>query len=235
MDRFHSVFTLLEEKPSNGYMWSGEETDKKAGNIQARLFMARTLDEMGRNAKLREKQKWSIAKPKLDNARRLPGIYFIDPDDKEFKEIIKTARKKLGTSVAPAMPYKTCKKNKNGETRSKTHDFKSKLVCILEASESTRLRMGECLPNYHEDHFAGKRDNSLQHFNLVHTFILLPQAMKTLAAKAAVDEEWEKLEKIPAWDLTKVRSKSEVIDEARTKGAQVHFASLMDIQGVSLE
>ena len=42
-------------------------------------------------------------------------------------------------------------------------------------------------------------------------------------------KEWEKLEKIPAWDLTKVRSKKEVIDEARTKGAKVHFASLMDI------
>ena len=53
--------------------------------------------------------------------------------------------------------------------------------------------------------------------------------MKIPAAKAAVDKEWEKLEKIPAWDLTKVRSKSEVIDEARTKGAKVHFASLMDI------
>ena len=38
-----------------------------------------------------------------------------------------------------------------------------------------------------------------------------------------------KLEKIPAWDLTKVRSKSEVIEEARTAGATVHFASLMDI------
>ena len=38
-----------------------------------------------------------------------------------------------------------------------------------------------------------------------------------------------KMEKIPAWDLTKVRNKSEVIDEARTSGATVHFASLMDI------
>ena len=37
------------------------------------------------------------------------------------------------------------------------------------------------------------------------------------------------LETIPAWDLTKARSKKEVIDEARTKGAKVHFASLMDI------
>ena len=38
-----------------------------------------------------------------------------------------------------------------------------------------------------------------------------------------------KLEKNSAWDLTKVRSKKEVIDEARTKGKKVHFASLMDI------
>ena len=30
-------------------------------------------------------------------------------------------------------------------------------------------------------------------------------------------------------NLTKVRSKKEVIDEARTSGAKVHFASLMDI------
>ena len=57
----------------------------------------------------------------------------------------------------------------------------------------------------------------------------MPQAMKIPAAKAAVDREWEKLEKIPEWDLTKFRSKKEVIDEARTKGIKVHFASLMDI------
>ena len=53
--------------------------------------------------------------------------------------------------------------------------------------------------------------------------------MKIPAAKAAVDKEWEKLEKISAWNLTRVRSKKEVIDEARTSGAKVHVASLMDI------
>ena len=37
------------------------------------------------------------------------------------------------------------------------------------------------------------------------------------------------MEKILAWQLTKVRNKKEVIDEARTTGAKVHFASLMDI------
>ena len=33
---------------------------------------------------LRERHKWSIEKPKLDNARKLRGIYFIDPEDKEL-------------------------------------------------------------------------------------------------------------------------------------------------------
>ena len=61
--------------------------------------------------------------------------------------------------MAPAMPCKTCKKNKHGETRSKTNDFKSEFACILEASESTRMRMEETLPKYHEDPIAGKGDS----------------------------------------------------------------------------
>ena len=72
----------------------------------------------------------------------------------------------------------------------------------------------------HEDHIAVRGINSLNHYNLVHKFIPMPKAMQIPDAKAAVDKEWEKLEKIPEWDLTKVRSKSEVIDEARTKGAK---------------
>ena len=58
---------------------------------------------MGKRAKLKEKQKWAEEKIHLENARKLRGIYFIDPEDKEFKETIKIARKKLETSVAPAM------------------------------------------------------------------------------------------------------------------------------------
>ena len=62
---------------------------------------------MGRNAKLKEKQKWSHEKLHLDNARKLRGIYCIDPEDKEFRETIKNAGQKLETSVAPAMLCKT--------------------------------------------------------------------------------------------------------------------------------
>ena len=127
------------------------------------------------------------------------------------------------------MPCKISKKNQNLVNHGKSNEIQTRLACILEASESPRLRMGESLPTHHEDHIAGKGDNSLQHCNLVHKFIPVPQAMKNPAAKAAVDKELEKLRKISAWNLTKVRSKKEVIDDARTKGAKVHFASLMDM------
>ena len=46
-------------------------------------------------------------------------------------------------------------------------------------------------------------------------------------------QQWknlEKLEKIPAWQLTEVRNKKEVIDEARNDGRKVNFASLMDLR-----
>ena len=178
---------------------------------------------------LKEKQKWSHEKPKLDNSRQLRGIYFIDPEDKEFEETIKNTREKLETPVAPAMPCKISKNDQNLVTRGKTSEIKSKLACILEASESTSLRMGESFPTHHEGHIERKGDNSLQHYNLVHKFIPMPQAMKIPAAEAAVDKEWETLEKISAWNLTKIRSKKQVIDEARTKGAKVYFASLMDM------
>ena len=132
------------------------ETDKNAANIQARSFMARTLDENGKNVQLKERQTWSREKPKLDNARKLRGVYFIDPEDEEVKLTIKNARNNLETPMAPALPCKTSKEQSAWVTRSKTNEIKSKLACILEASESTRLRMVESLPNHHEDHIAAK-------------------------------------------------------------------------------
>ena len=113
---------------------------------------------MGKHAKLKEKQKWSNEKLHLENARKLRGIYCIDPEEKEIKETIKNACKKLETSVAPAMPRKIMKKNCGSGGSNK---IKTSLACILEADESTRLRRRNSLSSHHDDHIAGKGDKSI--------------------------------------------------------------------------
>ena len=76
-------FTILNEKPPYGYTWSEERlTSKKTTSRPDTLW-----PEMWKHI--------SIEKPKLDNARRLRGIYFIDPEDDECQETMKNARRKL--------------------------------------------------------------------------------------------------------------------------------------------
>ena len=70
------------------------------------------------------------------------------------------------------------------------------------------------------------------HYNITIWFTNLFLCLKLgkfLQRKQRWTRNGEKLEKISAWNLTKVKSKKKVIDEARTAGATVHFASLMDI------
>ena len=69
-------------------------------------------------------------------------------EDEEFKETkIKNARKKLETSVAPSMPCKNMKNCGSGAS----NKIQTKLACILEADEPTRMRMGNSIPQNHED------------------------------------------------------------------------------------
>ena len=77
-------------------MWSGGRSTRKQRTSRPDHLWPELWEKMGNNAKLNEKEKLH-----LDNARKLRGIYFIDPEDKEFKETIKNARNKLETPMAP--------------------------------------------------------------------------------------------------------------------------------------
>ena len=127
-----------------------------------------------------------------------------------------------------AMPWRL-QHRKHKETCCTVGQHKTKYACIVEADESLRIRMEGSQSKSHEDHIEGRGMNSLSHYNLVHKFNPMPQALKIPDAKAAVEKELEKLEKIPAWLLTKVKNKSEVIAEARNKGPTIHYASSMDL------
>ena len=93
----------------DGYMWSEGRLTRKQLTSRPDHLWSELWKSMGKHAKLKEKQKWSNEKIHLENARKLRGIYFIDPEDTEFKETIKNARKKVEISVAPAMPCKIMK------------------------------------------------------------------------------------------------------------------------------
>ena len=136
-------------------------------------------------SKLKEKQKGAIEKPKLDNARRLRGIYFIDPDDEEFKRIMENVRRKLEIPRPAACRLQRCPCE---ETCCAVGEHKTKDACLVEADESMRIRMGGSHNKKHEDRIAGKGMNSPCHYNLVRKFIPMPQAMKIPNAKAAVEK-----------------------------------------------
>ena len=48
---------------------------------------------MSKVAKKHEKEAWAIEKPKLDNARKLRGIYFVDPEEEEYEETRRKRKK----------------------------------------------------------------------------------------------------------------------------------------------
>ena len=64
-----TLLTLFEEKPPDGYMWSRERLTKRQVTSRPDHLWPELWIKLGRNAKLKEKHKWSDEKPKLDNAR----------------------------------------------------------------------------------------------------------------------------------------------------------------------
>ena len=116
---------------------------------------------------------------------------------------MKAARRKLEVPMPAAMPCKIPIQS-SGETHRNIGKRKTKNAYVVDADEYTRPRLEGSGHKHHQDRITAKGMNSFTHHSLVHKFI-------------------------PAWQLTKVRNKKEVIDEARNKGRKVHFASLMDL------
>ena len=85
-------FIVLNEKPPDGYTWSGKRLTKKPSTSRPDNVWPDMRKHMSDASKRKEKQKWAIEKPKLDNARRIRAIFYIEPDDEEFKRMMKNAR-----------------------------------------------------------------------------------------------------------------------------------------------
>ena len=153
VDRIHEIHVIGWETSSRACVvwWAPDKDPSNCQNMCGLRFGLACR-------KQQEKQDWAVEKPKLDNAGKLRGTNFIDPEDEEHQETIeKNARKKLETPMEAATPCKM-------ETRERfkdlletvasgtlTHTRKPKCTCIVEAHESTRKRLECTLPRNHED------------------------------------------------------------------------------------
>ena len=141
-------YLLLTERPLDGYTWSGEvKLTRKQNNLPSRQCMARYVEKM--SAKKKAKQRGAIEKPKL---------FFIEPNDEEFKLTMKAARRKVGSSDASCNALQ-----KTEKVVEKTHRSigkrKTKYACVVDADESTRPRLEGAVHKYHQDHITEKRMN----------------------------------------------------------------------------
>ena len=152
--------------------------DKKTNDLQARHFVARDLERYVRCIETQRKAKVGDRETKARQCQKIAWCLLhwswwwgIQGSHEKYmwKDVNSDASRNALQTVAQL--------NEEHETQ---------YACIVEADESIRKRMEGSRHKNHEDHIAGKGMNSLSHYNLVHKFIPLPQAMKIPDAKAAV-------------------------------------------------
>ena len=80
---FTKVQILEEKKPPSGYMWLRERRTKIQATARPDYLWLEMWSCMSNAAQKKEKEEWAMEKLKVDSARRLSGIYFIDPEDGE--------------------------------------------------------------------------------------------------------------------------------------------------------
>ena len=180
-------FVLLKERPPEGYAWSGWRLTRKQTTSRPDDVWPDMWKFMSDAAKKKAKQRWAIEKPKLDNARQLKGIFFIEPNDEEFKLTMKAARRKLEVPMPAAMPCKIPIKN-SGETHHNIVKRKTKYACVVDADECTRPRLEGAGHKPHQDQITAKGMNSITHYSLVHKFIPGQRMEKTGENSGMADE-----------------------------------------------
>ena len=157
-------FALLSDKPPDGYTWSRRRLTRIQTTSRPDTLWPEMWKHMSDASKRKEKHKWAIEKPKLENARRLRGIYFMMRNSSFFEKC-----RKLEIPMPAATPF-NLQRCPYRETCCAVGEHKTKYACIVEADESTRERLEGTLHKYLEDHVAGKGMNSMSHNSFVQIY-----------------------------------------------------------------
>ena len=84
LERIHKVH-FIERKTSKAIYVVGRRLTKIQATTRSGHVCPEVWTKIGNAAQNRERQEWTKERLKLDNARRLRGIYFIDPGDEEYR------------------------------------------------------------------------------------------------------------------------------------------------------
>ena len=138
-------------------------------------------------AKRKAKQTWAIEKPKLDNARQLRGIFYIEPDDEEFTHTIRNARRKLEIPMPAAMP---CKQDQ---------------ICLYcRCRRNYEDTIGRCTAQVSRRSHLCKRNKFTTPVQFDAQVYSDASSIKNSGCEGSSGKIMETLVKIAAWQLTKV-------------------------------
>ena len=174
-------FTSLKEKTSRRtYMVRGE-IDKAAGNIQGRSFVTRNLERHVKGIQAKRDATMGERETEARQCQKAEGYFY------SSTQTIQSSKKnqKMRGESWKSRQNLLCLQDGNLETLRLKDNCKSKCACIVEASESTRMRMEGTLTKNHEDHIAGKGENSLQHYNLVHQIYSYASSYENSGSKSS--------------------------------------------------
>ena len=163
------------------------ETDKKTNNLSSRWCMARYVEanvwcseeesktKMGyRETKARQYQ--TIERNILHRTRR----WRVQAHNESRSE-------KVGSSDASSNALQNTDREQWGNPP-QYWKRTTQYACVVNADESTRLRLEGAVRGHHQDHITEKGTNSMNYNSLVRKFILMPRALKLPDAKAAVEK-----------------------------------------------
>ena len=88
LDRIFKVHSIERKKPSTRIHVVRKENDKNSHDDQTQIMVRKYRRELVTPLRIVKKQELAKERLELDNARKMKGFYFIDPDVRESSEIL---------------------------------------------------------------------------------------------------------------------------------------------------
>ena len=139
-------FTILDEKPPDGFSWSRGRLTKKKKQHPDQITCGQKDGHYVRRKSTQRKTKVGYRKTKARQCEKVERCLLHRSSRCGVQGNCEKCEERVGSSDArPASMLCKIRRNKYGETCSTLDTRKSKYACIVEADESTRKRLEETL------------------------------------------------------------------------------------------